>query len=447
MWESLAREAADDAGSPDALKALQSLQVVFSQSWEYDDPCGRLAERLGADPARRAYSGLGGSVPVRLASEAAAAMARGQLDLALLVGGEALATRRHLADPAWSYPPDQPRPYPITIDRHERKNGIFQAYLTFALLDTARRAHLGQSLDDRRLEIGRLMAPMSELAASQPEHAWFPIARTAEEISTVTAGQPDGGHPVHQADDRHHGRGHGRRGAVGHRGAGRRPGCARRPPGLPPGRRVRRGARHHGRPTRTVAFAGHGRGHAVGAREEPRPTRWPISTCTPASPAPSPSAPTPSGSRPTRGLTVTGGLPYHGGSGQQLLHPCPGGHGRGPAARPGRPRPGLGDRDAHDHHSASLWSTRPGTYVPSRAGRGAGHCPGDRRGGRDRPGCVTFSTVYGRQGPEWTALICDLPDGSRSYARLDEPAPADLDLVDLTVTLAPGDKGATIAHR
>ena len=30
------------------------------------------------------------------------------------------------------------------------------------------------------------MAPMSVIAAAQPEHAWFPIARTASEISTAT---------------------------------------------------------------------------------------------------------------------------------------------------------------------------------------------------------------------------------------------------------------------
>ena len=171
---------------PSALAGLQSLQVVFSQSWEYDDPCARLAERLGAAPATSAYSGLGGSVPVRLAAEAAGAMVRGELDLALIVGAEALATRRHLPEPPWSFPPDEPRPYPISIDRQERKNGIFQAYLTFALLDTARRAHLGQTLGDRREELGRLMAPMSAIAAGQPEHAWFPIARTPEEIRTAT---------------------------------------------------------------------------------------------------------------------------------------------------------------------------------------------------------------------------------------------------------------------
>jgi hypothetical protein len=59
---------------------------------------------------------------------------------------------------------------------------------------------------------------------------------------------------------------------------------------------------------------------------------------------------------------------------------------------------------------------------------------------------VTFSTVHSRQGPEWTALICELRDGSRSYARLEEPAPADDDLVGRTVTLAPSDKGATSAR-
>jgi len=86
--------------------------VVYCQSWEYDDPCARLAERLGADPADRSYSGLGGSVPVKLVAEAAAAMAQGRLDLALVVGGEALATRRHLAEPDWSYPPTESQPFP-----------------------------------------------------------------------------------------------------------------------------------------------------------------------------------------------------------------------------------------------------------------------------------------------------------------------------------------------
>ena len=111
-------------------------------------------------------------------------MAKGELDLALIVGGEALATRRHLPDPAWSHPPEEPQPFPLTIDKDEARHGIYQAYLTFALLDTARRAHLGRSPADHRQELGRLMAPLTEVAAAQPEHAWFPTARSAAEITT-----------------------------------------------------------------------------------------------------------------------------------------------------------------------------------------------------------------------------------------------------------------------
>ncbi len=444
MWESLAREAAADAGSPDALKGLQSLQVVFSQSWEYDDPCARLAERLGADPARAAYSGLGGSVPVRLASEAATAMTQGQLDLALVVGGEALATRRHLAEPAWSYPPDAPRPYPITIDRLERKNGIFQAYLTFALLDTARRAHLGQSLEDRRREIGGMLAPMSELAATQPEYAWFPIARTAEEISTVTPDNRmvatpytklmtaimdvDMAAAVLLATEE-------RADALG----------------VPSDRRVYLLGDGYAEEPGTMA-----------ARPEPWRSPAMVSAMQSALRA------TPAGEvahldlyscfasslsfgadalglDAGRSLTVTGGLPYHGGPGSNYST-----HALAAMADALREDPGAlglvsGIGMHMTSHSASLWSTRPGTYVPSRPGGELPTVPvtGEATGPAR---VVTFSTVHSRQGPESTALICDLPDGSRSYARLDEPAPGDLDLVDQTVTLSPGDKGATIAH-
>ncbi len=444
MWESLAREAAEDAGCPDALKAVQSLQIVYSQSWEYDDPCARLSERLGADPALAAYSGLGGSVPVKLASEAAAAMARGQLDLALVVGGEALATRRHLAEPAWSYPPDQPKPYPITIDRLERKNGIFQAYLTFALLDTARRGHLGQSIEDRRTEIGRLLAPMSELAAAQPEYAWFPIARTAEEISTVTPDNRmvatpytklmtaimdvDMAAAVLLATEE-------RADALGvptdqrvyllGDGYAEEPGTmAARPE---PWRS----------PAMTSAMTS-----ALGGTDADEVAYFDLYSCFASSLSFGADV---LGLPPGRRPTVTGGLPYHGGPGSNYsTHAL--------AAMVDALR---GDPDAlglvsgigmhMTSHSASLWSTRPRPYRPSSP---AGELPTvPVTGEADGPArVVTFSTVHSRQGPESTALICDLPDGSRSYAQLDGPAPADLDLVGQSVTLAPGDRGATIAY-
>ena len=257
---------------------------------------GRTAGRRSG-PA--AYSGLGGSVPLRLVSEAAEAMARGELDLALVVGGEALATRRHLPDPPWSSPPAEARPFPLTLDRQEAANGIYQAYLTFALLDTARRAHLGRSPADHHDHLGRLLAPMTEVAASQPEHAWFPTARDGDGDHDPLAGEPDGGHALHQAHDGDHGRRHGGRGAAGHRGASRRAGRGPRQSGSTSGARGVRGALHHG------GEAGACGGRRPWRRPWPQPsgrppsTTWATSTSTPALPAPLRSPVTPSASART----------------------------------------------------------------------------------------------------------------------------------------------------
>jgi acetyl-CoA C-acetyltransferase len=194
MWEETARAAAADAGAADAaavLGGLESIEVVYSQSWQYDDAVARLAERLGAAPARRRYSGIGGSVPLVLATELAREVRAGHLDLALITGAEALATVRRLKQagerPQWSYRPAEKRRFPMDMefDPSEISHGVFEAYLTFALFDSARRAHLGRGVDAHRVALGQVMAPMTEVAARSP-YAWFPVARRAEEITTAT---------------------------------------------------------------------------------------------------------------------------------------------------------------------------------------------------------------------------------------------------------------------
>jgi acetyl-CoA C-acetyltransferase len=107
MWEQVAREAAADTGAADVLPGLDSIDIVYSQSWQYDDAVARLADRLGASPTPRRYSGIGGSGPHVLATEAAREIRGGGLDLALITGAEALATVRRLKKagerPQWSF--------------------------------------------------------------------------------------------------------------------------------------------------------------------------------------------------------------------------------------------------------------------------------------------------------------------------------------------------------
>ncbi len=445
MWEEVAREVAADAGVPQALRELESLQVVYCQAWEYDDACRRLAERLGADPAHRRYSGLGGSVPLTLVVDAAASMARGELDLALVIGGEALATRKRLADPAWSYPPEKPGRFPITIDRAEADNGIFQAYLTFALLDTARRVHLGRDLDEHRKELGQLFAPLSEVAAAQPEHAWFPARHDASEIVEVTPSNRMVATPYTKlmtafmdvdmaagvllttearadalgvpADRRVYLRGF---------GAADEPfGMAARPDlWRAPAMEVA---------TRT----------ALGGRTVEDIAHLDLYSCFASSLAFASDA---LGIREPRQLTVTGGLPYHGGPGSNYTT-----HALAAMTDVLRGDPGsfglvTGVSMHMAGHAASLWSTSPGLAPASQAAADHPEVPVTTHPeGTAR--VATFSTTYGREGPEWTALICDLPDGSRCYARLEEPVEEGVDLADEEVTLLAGEKGVNTARR
>ncbi len=140
MWTEVARAAAADSGGRDVLERLDRIDVVYCQSWQYDDPAGRLAERIGASPRVGAYSGIGGTVPQVLTSRAARDILAGRLDLGLVVGAEALATRRRLRKagekPAWSHPPAEKRPFPFDLPFHpgEVAHNIFEAWLTFATL-------------------------------------------------------------------------------------------------------------------------------------------------------------------------------------------------------------------------------------------------------------------------------------------------------------------------
>jgi len=55
----------------------------------------------------------------------------------------------------------------------------------YPLFENALRGEAGRTVEEQQQFIGKLMAPFTEVAAKHPQ-AWFPIARTAEEIATQT---------------------------------------------------------------------------------------------------------------------------------------------------------------------------------------------------------------------------------------------------------------------
>ena len=187
-WEQRAHEAAAVADVEHALPHIDSLQVVYCQSWPYDDPAGRLAKALEASPRHRLYSGIGGTTPQDLVDQTAAAMRRGELDLALICSAEALATVRTAKKNGlrlpWSHRKSSPFPWEPP-HASEIAHEVLQAWETFPLWDTARRAKLGHSLADDAAEAAAMMAAMSVVAAANP-HSWRPVALDPAEVGTPT---------------------------------------------------------------------------------------------------------------------------------------------------------------------------------------------------------------------------------------------------------------------
>jgi acetyl-CoA C-acetyltransferase len=203
LWADTARAAADDAlpGHGDrVLAAADSLQVVYCMAWPYDRPVDRLADALAIEPRHRLYSGIGGTTPQVLVQDAAAAIVAGTCDVAIISGAEALETKRQAkkagARLPWSHRAEKPDPFPFEAPFHpaEVAHDVFQAWLTFPVFDIARRARLGVAPADYARAIGELLAPFSEVAATNP-HAWFPTARTAEHLSTPTPSNRMLGYP------------------------------------------------------------------------------------------------------------------------------------------------------------------------------------------------------------------------------------------------------------
>jgi acetyl-CoA C-acetyltransferase len=190
MWERIARIAASDAlpgGPARVLDALDRLHVVFCQTWDYDDPAGRLAGRLGITPRDRRYSGIGGTVPQVLVADAAAAIGRGHLSSALICMGEGGATMRSAmkagGPPRWSHRSPVPTRFPFEAPTHpgEKAHGVQQAWLTFAMRDVARRAARGESPDAYRADMAEAMSGLTKVASDNP-YAWFPIERSASDL-------------------------------------------------------------------------------------------------------------------------------------------------------------------------------------------------------------------------------------------------------------------------
>ncbi|GLI78487.1 hypothetical protein PoHVEF18_006802 [Penicillium ochrochloron] len=144
-------------------KSIDSISVVANWTWPYPNTPELLADRLGCGATYLHESEHGGNAPAELFDEAARRIASGENKVAVITGGEALAS--YLAS----------------------NYGLGLPMQVYPLYEAALRAHRGQSLADNHRESSELYAEYAQVAAQNPiawTHGKDPD--TADTIGKIT---------------------------------------------------------------------------------------------------------------------------------------------------------------------------------------------------------------------------------------------------------------------
>jgi acetyl-CoA C-acetyltransferase len=196
---------ADSQANPDAVIAavdtIAATRQFENSSARAVAPLGKstkfplsVAHRLGAVPKRAVLDVVGGQSPQHLVSEFSRVIEAGLADVVLLVGAEAISTIRHYAgtedkpdfsdDPAGSM---EDRGFGLTglVTPALVAHGIGAPSTQYALLENARRAAQGRGRGEYAAAMGALFAPFTEVAAGNPFSA-APVRRSADELVTIT---------------------------------------------------------------------------------------------------------------------------------------------------------------------------------------------------------------------------------------------------------------------
>jgi acetyl-CoA C-acetyltransferase len=191
LMERAAWQALDDApGLGNRISRVVSVSVVND---DHPRPATAVARRLGLDldAVTCETTFVGGNTPQLLVNQVASAIVRGDDRAVLLVGSEALASKKRGTIDA---DPDddlrQGEDAKVGSDRFglgpaETAIHLFLPIHVYPLFESAMAARAGRTFDEQRRFVAGFMARNTAVAATHP-YAWFPTEATPEELATVT---------------------------------------------------------------------------------------------------------------------------------------------------------------------------------------------------------------------------------------------------------------------
>lgn len=172
-----ARAAAEDAGVPSLLDRVGWVGVTGGL-YGYRNPGSVVAEQLGVTGAATAFTEITGTAPQDLVGLASERIASGELDVALVLGGEARWTAQRLKRaemrPTWIQDAGDGEPEMVGHVAPEVYVELAQLGSTtaaYALFEDALRLRAGRSVAEQRDHCAALWARFSEVARTNP-FAW-----------------------------------------------------------------------------------------------------------------------------------------------------------------------------------------------------------------------------------------------------------------------------------
>ncbi|ERS95299.1 thiolase [Sporothrix schenckii 1099-18] len=174
------RQAAADAGlSTKDLQTADSLSVVPPWTQPYEDLPGLLAQDLKMKPSFSTIGLHGGEQCALLTDEAARQIARGESKLAIVTGGESLASLAASQKAGHKHPPGWTRPDPkaaaVSTNNLEfngqntaSRHGMGLAIHVYPMYENGLRAHTGMTQQENRDESAELYAAFDRTACAHP---------------------------------------------------------------------------------------------------------------------------------------------------------------------------------------------------------------------------------------------------------------------------------------
>ena len=152
---------------------------------------GTLARETGTNPRQLVYESVGGQSPQALVNEFAARIHAGEFEAVLLAGSEAnrasKGARRHGVEIGWADNDDRAFEDrgmgPMLLSRTEIKHGLVAPAYFYGLFENAIAAREGRTRSMHRRAMAELFQPFSAIAAKNP-YAQFPNAQTIAFLST-----------------------------------------------------------------------------------------------------------------------------------------------------------------------------------------------------------------------------------------------------------------------